>query len=113
MSEPTNKPSPVLKQAIAEMKAIAEKYDIGAHLVLASKDHGEYLLHFPTWSKAQLEENGIRFKAKGKDEDRTIASTVHMIQVLQQTSGNLFMGMDKLLKDLHEKMIIEGGPQKV
>jgi hypothetical protein len=113
-----DQPSPTLKAAIAEMEAIAEKYDIGAYLILASKEHGEYLLHWPKWSKAQFETTpegrlGIRFKSKGKDEDRTIASTIHMIQVLQQTSGELFMGMDKLLDELKARIIIEGGPQKV
>jgi hypothetical protein len=113
-----DQPSPLLKAAIAEMEAIAERYDIAAHIILVSKDHGEYLFHFPKWSKAQLENLasggfGIRIKAKGKDEDKTIGSTVHMIQVFQEVSENLSNSMVSILKMLSEKVIIEGGPKRL
>lgn len=112
------KPCPMLKKAASEIEDILKKYDIGGHIMLASKEHGEYLLHFPTWSKAQFEfknetMTGIRFKAKGFDENGTLASTVHMFQVFQETSGNLFVGIENLMKELKKKMTIEGGPERV
>lgn len=106
-------PSPMLKKAIAEMAEIAKKYDVGTHIILVSQDHGEFLLQFPTWSKAQLEGNGIRFFAKGKDEDLSIASTVHMLQVFQDVGSNLYLGMTGVLQQLGNKMIIKGGPERV
>ncbi len=114
MIDPT-KPSPVLKKAVSEIQDILKKYDIGGHIILASKEHGEFLLHFPTWSKAQFEfENeafkGIRIKSKGKDEDKTVTATVHMFQVFQQTAGQLFMGIENIMVELKKKMTIEGGP---
>jgi hypothetical protein len=114
MNENKNKPSPQLKAAMAEMIKIAEKHDIGAHIILASKEHGEYQLHFPTWSKAQIEgHTGIRFKAKGKDEDSTLASTVHMLQVFSEVSEQLSNATANILRMLSEKMIITGGPKRV
>ena len=114
----SNQPSPILQKAASEIQDILKKYDIGGHIILASKEHGEYLMHFPTWSKAQFEfkdgkPHGIRFMAKGKDEDKTIASTVHMLQVFEQTSENLANGMVSLIKMISTKAVIEGGPQRL
>lgn len=108
---------PVLKQAMKEIKSVLAKYDIGGHVILSSKNHGEFLFHFPSWSKAQLEDIedpgqfGIRFKAKGKDEDGTIASSVFFFQLVQQQCGQAFMSCEEILKQLSAKMKIEGGPE--
>lgn len=107
---------PVLKQAMKEVESVLAKYDIGGHVILASKSHCEFRLRFPSWSKAQMEEVGekgkfgIRFKAKGKDEDQTIASSVFFFQAVQQQCGHAFMTCEELLKLLSTKMKIEGGP---
>jgi hypothetical protein len=108
---------PTLKQAMEEIKLVLAKYDIGGHVILGSKSHSEFLYHFPKWSKAQLEEIhngkgefGIRFKAKGKDEDQTIAASVFFFQTLQEQCGRAFIFAEKLLKVLSTKMEITGGP---
>jgi hypothetical protein len=111
MKEKEVKFDPVLKQAMEEIKSVLAKYDIGGHVVLSSKSHGEFLFHFPTWSKAQWQGPEIRFKAKGKDEDGTIASTVFFFQMVHQRCGRAFMHCDEMLKLLSTKMKIEGGPK--
>lgn len=102
---------PVLKQAMQEIQAVLTKYEIGGHVILSSKTHGEFLFHFPSWSKAQWEGKDIRFKAKGKDTDQTIASTVFFFQMVQQRCGMAFMHCEEMLKHLSAKMKIEGGPE--
>lgn len=110
-------PDPKLKQAAKEIAAICEKHDIGGYIILSSQTHGEYLLHFPKWSKAFMETNpngnqAIRFKAKEKDKD-AVCATVHMLQVFQLQGKNLALGMDQLLEMLESKMLIGGGPKKI
>ena len=118
MTPEMNKPDPILQTAAKEIAAICEKYDIGGYIILVSKTHGEYLLHFPKWSKAQMEitpegKSAIRFKAKGKDEDQTVKSTVHLIQVFEKQGRNLSHGMDALLEMVESKMFIGGGPKRI
>lgn len=110
-------PDPKLQQAAKEIAAICEKHDVGGYIILASQTHGEYLLHFPKWSKAFLEtgpngEQAIRFKAK-KEENETTEATVHMLQVFQLQGSKIAHGMDMLLEMLESKMLIGGGPKKI
>ena len=111
------KPDPILQNASKEIAQIFEKYDIGGYIILASKTHGEYLMHFPKWSKAQLEitdgKPTIRFKAKHEEIGETTAMTVHMIQVFQVGGAHVASGMDRLLEMLENKMWISGGPEKI
>jgi len=112
------KPDPKLQQASKEIESICEKYDIGGYIILASKTHGEYLLHFPKWSKAHLEiqpngEQAIRFKAKGTDEEGLVGATVHMMQVFQIQGRNIDRGMDQLIEMLESKTFISGGPKRL
>jgi len=106
------KPDPKLKEAIAEIKKICEKYDCGGLMMLSSQHHGEYLAHFPTWSKCQWEAGNLRFKAKGKD-DGTIVGTVHMLQVFQERCAEWAQGFDQILEMVETKMVITGGPKKL
>lgn len=106
-------PDPILQKAAQEITEICKKYSIGGYVILASRTHGEYILYFPEWSKAQLETTGIRFKSKkglGREEVR---DTVHMIQVFEAQGRNLQMGMENLLESLESKMFISGGPKRI
>lgn len=110
-------PDPKLQQAAKEIAAICEQHDIGGYIILASQTHGEYLLHFPKWSKAvkEVAPNGneiIRFKTK-KEELEDTEATVHMLQVFQLQGSKIAHGMDMLLEMLESKMLIGGGPKKI
>ena len=112
------KPDPKLQQAMAEMKEICKKYDCGGLVILASQTHGEYAVTFPEWSKCYLQtqpdgSEGLRFKAKGNDDDKTIGATVHMLQVFQKQSASWANFLDHLLEILETKMVITGGPKKL
>lgn len=102
-----------LKQAVSEISEILKKYDCGGHITLASKDHGEYLVHLPTWSKLQVEENGIRVKHKGKDTDGLLASTVHMMQVFELQGRQISTVMEQVLEKLESQTFITGGPKRL
>lgn len=73
MSENETLPyDPVLKVAMEEIKAILDKYDIGANIILGSKTHSEYFYDFPTWSIVQFAEKGslkqgLKIVSKRKD----------------------------------------------
>lgn len=111
------KPDPVLQKAVKEIEAICEKYDIGGHITLASQTHGEYLMHFPKWSKAQMSSpsdgsRGIHFKSKKEDKE-DVGATIHMIQVFQIQGIHVAKGMDKILEMLESKILIGGGPKRI
>jgi hypothetical protein len=117
MTSIDDKADPMLKATMSEILEICRNRQVCAHVILASKTHGEYEMFFASWSKAQFEEidgkRSVRFKAKGKDEDQTVAATVHMFQVYQTVSNNLFLGMVDLFKKLKDLMKIEGGPRRI
>lgn len=70
MKLPEQDSDPVLKQAMAEILSIINKYDIGGSVILQSKTHSEYSIEIsPSWSCMELQhigagEYGIRFKAQ-------------------------------------------------
>ena len=111
-------PDPKLVRACQEIKDICNKYDIGSCITLASQTHGEYLVHFPKWSKCQFEEGAdgeynFRFKAKRKDDDGSLRSTVYMLQVFHRVTRELSHHYDQMLEMLEAKMFIGGGPKKL
>lgn len=107
------KPDPRLQQAMAEIKKVCEKFDIGGTLILASRTHGEYLVHFPQWSKCYWDAEGLRFKSKANEDREDITSTVHMLQVFQERSFEWGQNFDKILEMVETKLIITGRPQKI
>jgi len=113
MKPDLSKPDPKLKEAIAEIKKVCEKYDCGGVLILANQTHGEYLVHFPTWSKCFYDGEGLRFRAKGKDDDGTVGATVSMIHMFQIRCLEWGRGFDKILEMLESKMFITGGHKKI
>lgn len=99
-------PDPKLKDAMEEIKAVLEKYDIGAEVILASETHLEYLHAYdPTWSCASIEKlpdgtHGIRVRAKLADfPDREAQK-----KCLEQTVG-MFAGFYDAMEKSQEVMV--------
>lgn len=74
---------PRLREAIAEIRAVCEKYDCGGVVSLSSKEHGEFAFIIPTWSLAQFEgpnQDRIRLRAKsGVHPQEQLESTLHFL----------------------------------
>jgi hypothetical protein len=57
--------SPHLKEIMAELIAVLNKYDVAAHVMLQENGFSEYLLSVdPTWSLLRIENNQIRLRSK-------------------------------------------------
>lgn len=64
----TEKPpyDPKLRQAMAEIRAICRKHDIGGAILLTSETHSEfaYLIDLPSWSIVRFEgDGGVRLRS--------------------------------------------------
>lgn len=117
MSTEEQKSDPVLEQAIAEIQEVLKKHDVGGHVVLVSKTHGEYLYHLsPSWSCVKIEpsENAeapsIRFKSKaadyGSEEKRNevIQQSAALLFTLRDLTGRAFMIFEQMTVVLNDKI---------
>lgn len=109
---------PKLKEAMAEMKAVMKKHDIAGALALVSKTHSEYLYHFPTWSAAQLTEDGIRFRAKSSEHQskeaaqQALIESLHVILQIVDLSTKAVEDMGQLIKQIREVIEFDHTPYK-
>lgn len=118
MSNENLKYDPNLKEAMQKIKGIIEEYDIGAHIVLTSKTHGEYLNHFPTWSIAQFnkEENGIDLKSKREDfssveeQKATNESSLFFLCSIRDTAARTYLVYEDVLERLSKIIDFEHTP---
>lgn len=107
--------SPKLKKAMEEIKAIVDKYDIGACVMLHTPGFTEYLNKLdPSYSCVLYEmvegERGIRFRARKQDyngdiekRNQVIKDTVNMLDSFCFTAGNICLNFGDILKMLEEK----------
>ena len=111
-------PDPKLKEAMAEIRAILKKHDIGGAITLVSETHSEYLYELdPTWSLMYFESPGaLRFRSNRKDfktkkeQHRFTESSVHLLCQIQDLSVKSFGNMERILTLLKEKMDIDHTP---
>lgn len=114
MLDPVN---PKLKDAMAEIKPILERHDVGAIVVLCSGEQSEFLNyifndHGPSWSCLYPDKNGVRIRARGKRDHAErfkINSTIKMISTMKDVVAMQFQLFDGLLDKCREKFdIVEG-----
>jgi hypothetical protein len=114
--------SPRLREAMAEIRSIIERYDIAANVILHEPGFSEYLQHIsPSWSilkfEAAADGLGVRVRSKlaeyGGDKERqrreveaSVNMLVHFVDVLGMTQQQLA----GVLKMLHGYWEIEEGP---
>lgn len=101
--------SPKLKKAMQEIKAVIEKYDIAALVVLHTPGNSEYLLELsPTYSCAKFEGNNLRIRAKLVDDfkgdkkahKQKLTDTSNMLSSLSETGGRTILS----LMDVSDKL---------
>lgn len=103
-----------LKEAMAEIKMICRKHDIGACITLVSKTHSEYRYEMPKWSVAQLVSGGgVHIRAKREDfpSDETKHAacelTAHLLCQIRDLNALSFLNMEQILKTLEPYWKIE------
>lgn len=101
--------SPQLKEIMSEIKAVLQKHDVAAYILLHEPGFSEYLISIePSWSIIRLEKNSVRFRSKlnedfGGDQDaqldantRTANLVCHFSDVLANGAA-LFGRLEKVL----------------
>lgn len=96
-------PDPKLKIAAEEIKAVLQKHDCAAVVVLASETHLEYLHHVtPSWSCAKLEGNVLRIRAKREDfasveaHKKCLSDTIGMVVGFLDAANNTAAQMQEV-----------------
>jgi len=105
---------PRLREAMAEMRAVAKKYDVGAHVVVNSKTHAEYAIMFPSWSMARLipkPDGGFALHLKARTARHTdTEATVGMLLNIRDITYQSALILEKLHHQLAQTMDISHHP---
>jgi hypothetical protein len=107
---------PKLKEAMAEISAVLKKHDIAGAVTLVSKTHSEYKYHFPTWSAAQITDEGIRFRTKSSDyadkqaADQALLDSLHVVLQIHDLNSQNIKVTDQLIKKIGEHVDFDHVP---
>jgi hypothetical protein len=109
---------PILDQAMAEIKAVMDKYDIGGNVTIHSPGHWNYLLKLdPSYSAVSFRDDmpgaiDLKFSSKHYNGDKSIAQkktndTVNLLESIRTQAANVYLQMDDLLKEIEKITGIE------
>lgn len=88
-----------------------QRHNVGGTIVLADREGGEFKFINPEWSMFRfVGDNKGHFKAR-KSRSEDVVTTIHMLQVIQESSGRFYLLMDEALKQIKNHVDFEGGPQ--
>ncbi len=96
---------PKLRECAEELKTILKKYDVAATVSLVSSTHGEFFIHFPTWSGAQFEGSNVRIKCKAH-ETKKAEDTAHIIVSSIQINELFVTNFKVMFDELRKKCLI-------
>ena len=100
MNQP-EKPIFRIKMAMAEITAIAEKYDLGGAVNLCTREAGEFRLLFPKWSSAQISADGKGMRiVVQKNDPSSLSQTGFLIFSLRNMGTHLAHQMGGLYEQL-------------
>lgn len=107
-----------LKEAMAEIKAVLQKHDIGGAMTLVSETHSEYLFQLePSWSVIHIQADGYaRFRSKRSDfktraeQKRCTDSSIHMVHQIRDLNALSFQQMEAMIEMLKQHFDIEHTP---
>ncbi len=104
---------PALKEAMVEMAAIMDKYQIGGFVYLASKTHAEFRFHAPkTWGCLLSHSQGVGIRSKREDypsseaQHEALEESAHFLMRLIDSLSYVLTGMDILIKRLSQDIEI-------
>ena len=108
-------PDPKLQEAMAEIRAVIQKHDIGGHVVLVSNTHAQYLYELsPSWSAITLSDSGeLRIRANrrdfktAEDHQRVIEGSAHILAGIRDTTAIAAQNMEASMDVLKRQVTIE------
>lgn len=110
--------SPKLRSAMAEIKEIIKKHDIGAIVVLHTPGFGEdYIKIDPSYSCAKVitnakGENGVNITTKDllkEQKQQVLTDTVNMFGIMCDLVGEKAMFVIDMMEELEKKLDIDHG----
>lgn len=105
---------PKLREAMAEIKEIMKKYDVGGYVALGSKSHYEFamLIDVPSWSMLRwTTENGqAHLKIYAKSQKENTDATVGLLVNLKDLCALGFGQLQKCEEQLRQVVEIEHTP---
>lgn len=109
---------PKLKEAMAEIFSILNKFDIAGAFTIVSPTHAEFRMKIdPSWSCAYFEASDcVRFRAKKLDfkskaeHMRVLDASVHMINMISRCSFHHAQNASAMFLQLKEVLPIEEFP---
>lgn len=94
---------PKLADALREIDAVLEKYQIAGNIMLASSTHAAFRFSLPKWSGVQIEGDRLHVKLQSSDPAHA-ESSLHLVLSLRDLtarSANLLVGVaDAVLREL-------------
>lgn len=93
------------RECMAEIMAVLKKYDMAGAITVVDKQRSMFKYHFPTWSVAYVEPNGLRLRSKkedfgSRDEQRRASElTAHVIMQMRDIASNT-MALTNAMGDL-------------
>lgn len=104
---------PKLKEAISEIVAICQKYDVAGFISLASKTHCEFRNQLPTWSPVFFEGENLRFRAKRVDyatkeeHAKAVERGAWIVKNMKDMSALSFNNFDRIDKMMSQVIDVE------
>lgn len=103
---------PKLRTAMAEIKEVLKKHDIGGYVALQSRTHAEFqvLIDVPTWSVARYIKNdagAVHLKLYTKSRHKDTQDTVGMVASLRDLCAIGFQQTDLLMKQIEAHVEVD------
>jgi hypothetical protein len=104
------------REAMAEIQAVLEKYDLGASITVISKERAMFKYHFPTWSCIFFEGNALRFRSKrseyaSKEAQRQVMElSAHCIMQMRDIAAQTFQMCERIGKHLQKEVGMQHTP---
>ena len=107
-------PDPRLKKAMAEIRALCRRYDLGGQITLVSKSHAEFAYFFPTWSVVQPEkgpegQEGIRVRSfkeyypSAEAQQKAMEESLHCLYQIRDLAGQAFLAFESLTAEVEKR----------
>lgn len=96
------------RECMAEIMAVLKRYDMAGAVTVVDQERCMFKYHFPSWSVAYVEPNGIRLRSKREDfgtkEEQRRASelTAHCIMQIRDVAVNTYnltRGLEDIMRD--------------
>lgn len=103
----TDRFDPKLKEFMAEITPIFEKFDLFGFVSVTNRTHGEFRFFLGSYSCAKIENGGLRIKAKGQKDHENLEATVFSLISMKEDAIRLFSMTEKIEQELRKHVEID------